>query len=85
MLNSLFHSCTLLPETENFKNIFIFSLLKKKKKKVDALKSGFQFLIFLSCANSSYITINVSLLEGFRSHTLSVPKVPILKYTYDTD
>lgn len=75
MLNSLFHSCTLLPETENFKNIFIFSLLKKKKKKVDALKSGFQFLIFLSCVNSSYITINVSLLEGFHSHTLSVPKV----------
>ena len=84
MSNSIFYSCTLLLETENFKNNFIFSLLKKKKK-VDALKKGFQFLSFsLLCADSSYITIKVSLLEGFLSHTLSVPKFPILEYNYYT-
>ena len=58
----------------------------KKKKKVDALKKkGFQFLIFLSRANSSNITKNVSLLEDFLSHTLSASKLPILEYNYDTN
>ena len=86
MSNSLFRSCTLLLETKNFKNNFIYSLLKKKKK-VDAFKKkGFQFLIFLLLsANSSNITINVSLLEDFLSHTLSASKLPILEYNYDTD